>query len=337
MRPLIVRLPNWVGDVIMSLPTLWHLHRHGYALHLIGKHWATTLLSGCPWPVHPLPSQRRERVRLLRRLGQAAQQEDTDFGKRLNTLLLTNSFSSALESWLAGLNTVGYRQDHRGWLLTHPVTPPSPPVHESQRFLLAAQAIAPGTPTPAGHDACPDTPSVSPLPLTETARQAAAGLLQQHGLLQNGTDADARPLPYACLVPFATGTLKNGTRKAWPDFPTLARQLTCEIPVLLVPGPGAETALARHDYPEALILDNVALDVYAALLARSTVVVANDTGPGHLAAAVGAQLISILGPTDASRYRALGTNVTLIQNSPWPSLDTVLQQTRQAISAERTA
>ena len=39
MRPLIVRLPNWVGDVVMSLPTLWHLHHHGYALQLVGKRW----------------------------------------------------------------------------------------------------------------------------------------------------------------------------------------------------------------------------------------------------------------------------------------------------------
>ena len=32
MRPLIVRLPNWIGDVIMSLPALWHLQAHGYQL-----------------------------------------------------------------------------------------------------------------------------------------------------------------------------------------------------------------------------------------------------------------------------------------------------------------
>jgi len=68
MRPLIVRLPNWVGDVIMSLPTLWHLHHRGYALQLVGKRWAATLLAGCGWPVHTLPGPLKERVRLLRRL-----------------------------------------------------------------------------------------------------------------------------------------------------------------------------------------------------------------------------------------------------------------------------
>jgi len=59
MRPLIVRLPNWVGDVVMSLPTLWHLHHHGYALQLVGKRWAVPLLAGCGWPVHTLPATLR--------------------------------------------------------------------------------------------------------------------------------------------------------------------------------------------------------------------------------------------------------------------------------------
>ena len=141
-------------------------------------------------------------------------------------------------------------------------------------------------------------------------------LLRQQGLVQDTADGQPRILPYACLVPFATGTLK-GASKAWPGFPTLCRQLVPELPVLLMPGPGPETIQARTDYPDAQTLAGVPLDVYAALLAQSSVVVANDTGPGHLAAAVGARLVSVLGPTDASRYRALGPHVTL---TPAPSL-----------------
>ena len=91
------------------------------------------------------------------------------------------------------------------------------------------------------------------------------------------------------------------------------------LPVVVVPGP-TETEQAREHYPACIRLDNVDMGVYAAVLARAAVVVANDTGPAHVAAAVGAALISVLGPTDASRYRPLGPRVTVVQASPWPSL-----------------
>ena len=130
----------------MSLPTLWHLHHHGYALQLVGKRWAVPLLAGCGWPVHTLPGTLRERARLLRGLARDVRTLDADFDKRLNTLLLTNSFSSALDAWLAGLNTVGYRQDGRGWFLTHPVAQPTQPLHESQRFWNVAAALTSGRP-----------------------------------------------------------------------------------------------------------------------------------------------------------------------------------------------
>lgn len=130
----------------MSLPTLWHLHHHGYALQLVGKRWAVPLLAGCGWPVHTLPGTLRERAHLLRGLARDVRTLDADFDKRLNTLLLTNSFSSALDAWLAGLNTVGYRQDGRGWFLTHPVAQPTQPLHESQRFWNAAAPLTSGRP-----------------------------------------------------------------------------------------------------------------------------------------------------------------------------------------------
>jgi heptosyltransferase-2 len=39
-RPLIVRLRNWVGDVILGVPALNLLASRGYQLQLVGKGWA---------------------------------------------------------------------------------------------------------------------------------------------------------------------------------------------------------------------------------------------------------------------------------------------------------
>lgn len=319
MRPLIVRLPNWIGDVIMSLPTLWHLHHRGYALQLVGKGWAGTLLGACGWPVHRLPGGLRERVRLLRGLAKAARADDEGFDKRLNTLLLTNSFSSALESRLAGLKSAGYRQDGRGWLLAHAHPQPDGVIHESQRFLALAGVLAPGGVPPMHELPQPH------LPVGDGAREATRRLLQQHGLLEM-QGAGTRVRPYVCLVPFATGTLK-GASKAWPGFQELSRELVRQqVPVVLAPGPGEELRQAHEGFPGAIVLEGVGLDVYAALLADSALVVANDTGPGHMAAAVGARMLSILGPTDVRRYGALGPRVQWLQRSPWPEAGQVLVQ-----------
>ena len=202
MRPLIVRLPNWVGDVVMSLPTLWHLHHHGYALQLVGKRWAAPLLAGCGWPVHTLPGTLRERVHLLRGLARDIRTLDADFDKRLNTLLLTNSFSSALDAWLAGLNTVGYRQDGRGWFLTHPVAQPTQPLHESQRFWNVAAALTSGRPD--GLDARTAAPPSSATPSAHPA-------------------TDGRPTPNGSAAPAARQAPAFQTPPM--NWPTLRRQI----------------------------------------------------------------------------------------------------------------
>ena len=310
MRPIIVRLPNWVGDVVMALPALSHLSQAGLAPLLVGRAWAQPLLAAYGWELHPRAATLRTRVAQLNQLHRRAAQLDEQFGRRLNTLLLTNSFSSAFEAWLARLRAVGYRQDGRGWLLSAPLPQPSEPVHESTRFWRLATTLS-GSDTP--------QPAQVRLKVASLAQQTADALLAQHAL---GGE-------FACIVPFATGTMK-GQNKAWPGFPALARWLRQKLPLVVVPGPG-EIETARSEYGGAICLPGVDLGVYAGILKRARLAVANDTGPGHIAAAVGAPLISVLGPTDATRYRPWGNHVSLLQGSPWPTLEQVSAEARRLL------
>ena len=83
---------------------------------------------------------------------------------------------------------------------------------------------------------------------------------------------------------------------------------------------------AEATLPHAVRLMGTDLGVYAALLAKARSVVANDTGPGHLAAAVGAPLVSIYGPPSVPAWSPLGGNVRLFADpSGWPSVDTILE------------
>ena len=310
MRPIIVRLPNWVGDVVMALPALSHLAQSGFTPLLVGRAWAQPLLAAYGWEIHPRAATLRARVAQLNELHRRAVQRDDHFGRRLNTLLLTNSFSSALESRLARLRTVGYRQDGRGLLLSAAVAQPREPVHESTRFWRLAAALT-GSDTP--------QPAQLRLQVAPLAQQAADALLAQRSL---GGD-------FACIVPFATGTMR-GQNKAWPEFPAFARWLRQKLPLVVVPGPG-EVDTARRAYAEATCFEGVDLGVYAGILKRARLVVSNDTGPGHIASAVGVPLISVLGPTDAARYRPWGSHVSVIQQHPWPTLEQVSAEARRLL------
>ena len=105
---LLVRLPNYVGDAVCALPALQALATRG-ALLALGPSWAVPLLAAAGLAARPYPRGLRARVGVLRATAQ-------DAGTR-RILLLTHSFSSALEARLAGLAPIGFAKDGRRLLL----------------------------------------------------------------------------------------------------------------------------------------------------------------------------------------------------------------------------
>lgn len=309
-RPLIVRLRNWVGDVILGVPALRLLQSQSYQLRLVGKPWAASLLAGEGWAVESLAvGGLRQRVAQLRRLRRDCAAQDREFDRRLNTLVLPFSLSSALDARLAGLRAVGYAHEGRSLLMRRAV-PRRNGIHELRSYWDLACALL-------NERSPPPPPAAINLAISDEARQAARHRLVEAGV-QHGES-------FILLCPFAGGTFE-GQNKRWPDFPRLAAaaSLVWDGRLLMCPGPG-EAEQARADYPAATVLDNVSLGVYAALLRRCALMVSNDTGPGHLAAAVGAPLLSVLGPTDAAQWGPWGRPATVIQEpGGWPSVAQVL-------------
>ncbi len=309
-RPLIIRLRNWVGDVTLSLPTLQRLERAGYSLRLVGPRWAADLLSGHGWPVEVLERTLGDRVAQLRRLRRQARAADPAFDRRLNAVAFPYSLSSALDMRLAGLRAIGYRHEGRAWLLRRAL-PRQPHVHELCRYWQLADALL-----------GPSEPAPDRIQLTlDPAHRAAARALRARLGLRPG---------YLVICPFAGGTFDKQD-KVWPHFVRFAAEALPPLgrDVLVCPGPGAEQAIAERDFAGCVIAPGVPLGVYAALLQDAALVLSNDTGPGHMAAAVGAPLLSVLGPTDPSRWRALGPTTHIVQQpGGWPSVEAVLSHVR---------
>lgn len=300
MPTLFVRLPNHLGDACMSLPALAELAARGHAPVLVGRGWVRDLFAAYPWRCVALRGTWLERARQLRR-------EQTERGGAARALLLTNSFGSALDFRLAGVPATGYATDGRRLLLRQAIDVPARwacGMHMVEYYHALACAFT-------GNQAAPP-PSLD-LAVTDAARARVRAMLDTAGA---GTD-------YVVLCPVAVG-LHRGKVKAWDGFGRLCDALRSRGRVVVAcPGPGEHDAVVAA-LPRAVILPATDVGTFAALLAASRLVVANDSGPGHVAAAVGARLVSVFGVTEPARTRPWGTTVTLVgSDRGWPRYEEV--------------
>jgi len=320
-RPLIVRLRNFVGDTVLALPALRLLPPHGYPLELVGKGWARALVESEGWPVHVRPGHWRERVAQLRALRQRLAAEDPGFERRSNTLLLPYAFSAALDARLAGLRAEGHATEARSWLMRRGLPRRAGRHSLVEYWELACDFL--------GVQAEP--PTAIEMRVSPQQREQADALLASRGLTRGR---------FVLICPFANGSVEFLDR-SWPAFPEFVQRLQASgRAIVIVPGP-AEVEGARRLYPQACSLEGVPLGVYAALLQAAGAVVANDTGPAHLAAGVGARLFSLWGPIDASRWAPWGPSVTLLRRGAgewggewggeWVGVDQALAAVDQAL------
>ncbi len=288
MKPLIVRLPNHLGDACMALPALDLLSDRGFALTLVGRPWASDLFSAYPWKLLSFPGSRIQALR------------DTNVHAGL---LLTNSFSTALEFRLAGISSIGYARDARSWLLREPIAVNASD-HMVEYYYRLARVLVGDS---------PDVPSDLQLRIGEPALQRARQLLAAHGVGPK----------YVVLCPVAIG-FHRGRAKAWDGFTRLnVELLAAGVQVVAMPGPN-ESAAVRAALPGAIVFPESDVGTFSAVLAAASLVVANDSGAGHLAAAVGTRLISVFGVTEPEKTRPWGTRATLIgSGSGWPSYEEV--------------
>lgn len=103
------------------------------------------------------------------------------------------------------------------------------------------------------------------------------------------------PAPYAVLVP---GT--NWPTKRWPiaHFAELAERLRAERIFTVAAGAPHERGLADQVGADRNLAGATTLRQMVSLLAGAALAVTNDSGPMHLAAALGTPLLAPFGPTD---------------------------------------
>ncbi len=118
---LLIRLPNWVGDVLMAYPSLRALQIEGFRVRLLGKSWIHDLLAGTQFEQVTLPISFISKVSLCRSFPE----------KR--ALLFTNSLSNVLMMQFSGKSAIGYRRNISGLFLTDSLSK-TKPQHEVVHF-----------------------------------------------------------------------------------------------------------------------------------------------------------------------------------------------------------
>lgn len=231
-----IRLPNWVGDVCMSLPSLQAVIDTGLPVVVCARPWARELLSGLSGIQGFVPMTghvRHDRAAL-------ANYRRQHLPGPARGLLLPDSLSSALVFRLAGLPSAGYRDDGRSLLLRWPIRKPAASLHAVESwYTLSCTALQ------AWGAALPTAPLSSSLhlPTTATQQQQAQDALDQAGL-QAGR--------FVLIAPTATG-LHKGRIKVWPGYRELTQQLLSQsMPVAMCPPPTRPTRPAPP-YPRPFV------------------------------------------------------------------------------------
>lgn len=311
MPNVLCRLPNHVGDCCMTLPALRLLEASGFTPMLTGKRWAEDLMSGMGWRFDPIEGHVTEDLHRIRYIS-------NHLGPRPMGLLFPNSFSSALLFSIGRVRNAGFPTDGRRFLLDKVVEEPGT-MHEVERFFrLAHGAIKAWGGTPAW-DSVPEELGMRLLARHEAA---ARNLMAEHGIPEN----------FALLAPIARG-LHHGKEKQWKHFNELCGPLR-DMGIEPIVFPSVREEEANHAAcPNARILPPTTLGNYAALAKRARIVIANDSGISHVAAAVSANQITLLGVTDPARTRPWNSKAVCLGNSTdgWPSLEQVLAALKDSL------
>jgi heptosyltransferase-2 len=211
---------------------------------------------------------------------------------------------------LAGLRAVGYAHEARGFLLARSEAFVAGGHTLEEYWRLACRFLRTEAPVPRSID----------LATAPDAQRRADELLARHEVRAG----------FIVICPFAGGMVEK-QQKTWPRFPEFTRALLASGHELVAcPGPGEERIVQEH-HPGVKMLAGVDLGVYGGLLRRARLMVSNDTGPAHLAAAVGARVVSVLGPTPPERWAPWGPTVEIVRRWPeWPPVDEVIDVVRRA-------
>jgi heptosyltransferase-2 len=281
LKKILMRGPNWVGDSVLAVPAMKAVRARfpDAEITLMVRPWVAGIFAAAPfidrlWS-EPKPSGPGDWIRLAG--GIRKRQFDL-------ALLFPNSFESAAMVFLGRIpQRVGYATDGRSWLLTQALKPAREKRHQVHYYLDLAGALS----------ADVNRPSIEIEASAEEKAQAAKLLVSE------GIPAGRR---YLVLSPGAT----YGSAKRWGEdgFARAADALGSEFDLdVVIVGSETERSIAetvqKHVRCRVAVLNGkTSLETLIGVLSGARLMLTNDSGPMHIAAALGIPTVAIFGATD---------------------------------------
>ncbi len=305
---ILVRATNWVGDAVMSIPALQAL-RDAFPtarISILARPWVAGLYGREPFCDELIAY---EAPRGWDGFG-AKWKVAADLRRRNFdcAVLFQNAFEAASLARLAGIPVrIGYARDARGILLTHSVPIPRPgeaPRH--QRFYYLELLKRAGL--------IESYPLDSPIRLSGTAAASEAG--------RKRFETVRLRLPVIGISP---GAAYGGAKRWLPErfaeaAIEIARERNASLAVF-----GSKDELAICETVHRLI-ENAAfrsvnfagrttIGEFAELAAACDVFLSNDSGPMHIASAMGVPTVAIFGATDDIATGPTGPHALVVRES----------------------
>jgi len=289
MTKIAIFLPNWLGDVAMATPVFRAVRKHfGAEAWTVGimRPNLRELLGGTDWLSEQWYFDPKEKLAEFRRRAIIRRMRAASFDL---AILLPNSFSSALTAWRGGAaRRVGYVRYARGLLLTDRLYPPRRNGRRVEEpmvdyYLRLAETVG-----------CPAESRRLELHTTAADEATADRVWRDLGLRIDGR------------VIALNSSGAYGAAKLWPveHFGLLARRIVVELKhdVLIVCGPRERVIardIVRHsgmDRVFSMAEGPIGIGASKACLARCRLLVSTDSGPRHVAAALGRPVVTLFGP-----------------------------------------
>ena len=295
---ILIRCPNWIGDVMLSIPSISLVREAFPSAHIsiLIKSNLSPLLEGNPdineiIPFNPETMSVIEKLKFYRGL----KEKNFDLA-----ILLTNSFESALFIYLAGIKErIGYNKDMRGIFLTKKIPMPSrksPRMHQADFYLTLIKSIS----VVSSQWSVVSNKKVS-FYIPEDIQNAVDKFWNEKGLSKKSP-----------VIGMNIGASYGSAKRWMPErFAELADRIYSELKgeIILFGSSGdfnIEAEIKGRMKNKVLsMVGKTTLKSLAAMIKRCHLFITNDSGPMHIAAAVGTPIVAIFGSTDPSETSPL--------------------------------
>jgi len=298
-RTLIIK-PSSLGDVVQALPVLTAMreaHPKAHIAWLVARPFAG-LLEGNPRLDEVILFDRARFGRLgssVRATGEFLKFLDGLRQRKFTLALdLQGLFRSGFLAAVTGApHRVGFKaaREMAALFYTDKVETP-PEAHAVDRYMMAARAIGLADPKATDH-----------LPVREESRAEIRRRLAEEGFSAPGASV-------IVVAAHARWTTKQWPAERFAEVILGAHRSVGTRAVLVgstAAGPTVETIIRQAAGARPINwVNRTTLPELAALIAESRAMVTNDSGPMHVAAAVGTPVVAVFGPTDPGRTGPYG-------------------------------